>query len=136
SMIAHVGLVPALRRLCREFAEHVHIAVEFDGHDLRQDISADVAIALFRIAQEGLANVAKHSGSRDARVRLTELTGELRLSVVDGGIGFDMKHLSSNRGLGLISIRERARVIGADVDIRSVLSKGTTIEVRLALPRA
>ena len=130
----HLGLVSALRRLCREFSEQTRIAIDFTSDAGSLETPAEVGIALYRVAQEGLTNIARHSGSRRADVSLTERSGALHLTISDTGSGFDPERRPMVPGLGLVSIRERARMIGADVQIRSVPLQGTTIDLRV--PRA
>jgi signal transduction histidine kinase len=133
STVAHLGLVPALRRLCTEFSEQMNIVVEFVAVGDCADIPEETALALFRVGQECLANVAKHSQSRAAKVFLIEQPAEIRLSIIDSGVGFDVSRVHSSPGLGLVSIHERARMLGADVEIRSSPSRGTQVELRLPL---
>ncbi len=127
--VTQLGLVPSLRQLCREFSEQMRIPVEFVGGNL-PPMPEEVAVALFRVSQECLANIAKHSKSSDARVSLMNESGEVRLTITDRGVGFDMTRLKENPGLGLISIQERARMIGASIQIRSTPSIGTRVELR------
>ena len=134
STLIELGLVPALRSLSREFSDQTHIAVHFTADVASPHTSQQVAITLYRITQECLANVARHSGSRDASVTLGERSGALYLTIADNGVGFDAQHLQATVGLGLVSMRERARLIGADVQITSAPWQGTTIELRLPLP--
>jgi len=131
SSVAHLGLVPALRRLCKEFSEQMNITVEFVSAADCAGLSEETALALFRVGQECLANVAKHSRSREAKVLLTERAAEIRLTVIDNGVGFDVSQVHSNPGLGLVSIHERARMLGADLEIRSSPSRGTQVELRM-----
>ena len=133
STLVDLGLVSALRGLCREFTDRTHVAVQFVGDVAAAQASQEVAISLYRITQECLANVAMHSGSREARVALVERPGTLQLTIADTGIGFDAKRLRARAGLGLVSIRERARLIGADVQITSAPVSGTKIELRVPL---
>jgi PAS domain S-box-containing protein len=133
STVAHLGLVPALRRLCKEFSEQMNIAVEFVAVGDCADIPEETALALFRVGQECLANVAKHSKSREGKVFLIEQPSEIRLTIIDSGVGFDVSQVHSSPGLGLVSIHERARMLGADVEIRSSTSRGTQVELRLPL---
>jgi PAS domain S-box-containing protein len=133
STVSHLGLVPALRRLCREYSEQMNIAVEFAAAGDCTGMPEETALALFRVGQECLANVAKHSRSCDARVSLVEKPNEIRLTIVDHGVGFDVSTIHSNPGLGLVSIHERARMLGADLEIRSS-SRGTQVELRLPSP--
>jgi PAS domain S-box-containing protein len=133
STVAHLGLVPALRRLCKEFSEQMNIAVEFVAAADCDGMSEETALALFRVGQECLANIAKHSRSREARVLLNQHGAEIRLTIVDTGVGFDVSQVHSNPGLGLVSIHERARMLGADLEIRSS-SRGTQVELRMPSP--
>jgi signal transduction histidine kinase len=132
--VAHLGLVDALNRLCGEFSEQAHIHVEFVS-SLMPDrmIAEDLALALFRVAQEALANVAKHSGSHSARVSLSERDGSLHLAIADHGKGFDVGRLGAHAGLGLNNIRERAWLIDAELHIQSAPSEGTTIDLSVPL---
>jgi PAS domain S-box-containing protein len=130
----HLGLVSALRRLCREFSEQTRIAIDFTSDASSLETPAEVGIAVYRVAQECLTNIARHSGSRRADVSLRERSGVIHLTISDTGAGFDPQRRLLEPGLGLVSIRERARMIGADVQITSIPLQGTTIELRV--PRA
>jgi PAS domain S-box-containing protein len=132
--VTQLGLVAALRQLCREFSEQMHIAVEFAGGSLVSPMSEEASLALFRVSQECLANIAKHSKSHDVQVSLSESPGEVLLTIADRGIGFDVALVHASGGLGLVSIQERARMIGAHIEIRSVYSQGTTVELRVPTP--
>jgi PAS domain S-box-containing protein len=134
STVSHLGLVPALRRLCKEFSEQMNISVEFVAAADCEGMSEETALALFRVGQECLANIVKHSRSREARVLLMEHAAEVRLTIADSGVGFDVAEVHSNPGLGLVSIHERARMLGADLEIRSSPSRGTQVELRMPLP--
>src|SRR4029079_6908777 len=92
--------------------------------------SADAALCLFRVTQEALQNVVKHSGARTATVYLTRARQRIRLHVVDDGKGFAG---SSNGGvgLGLLSMRERVHTAGGRIVIRSVPGQGTRVAVTL-----
>jgi PAS domain S-box-containing protein len=131
STVTHLGLVPALRRLCAEFSKQMNVAVDFIAVGDFANMLEETALALFRVGQECLANVARHSRSREARVFLIERPTEIRLTIIDDGVGFDVSQVHSSPGLGLVSIHERARMLGADVEIRSSPSRGTQVELRL-----
>lgn len=133
STLVDLGLVSALRGLCREFSDQRRVAVQFSVDVASAQASQDVAITLYRITQECLANIAMHSGSREARVNLTERSGALHLTIADTGIGFDARRLQPKAGLGLVSIRERARLIGAHLQITSAPVRGTKVELRVPL---
>jgi signal transduction histidine kinase len=83
----------------------------------------------FRVVQEGLRNVKKHSGAAQARVHLESVDDALHLSICDDGKGFDMKAVSDGQGLGLWSMQERVRLVGGRFEIHSETLKGTRIEV-------
>jgi len=136
STLVDLGLVSALRGLCREFADQRRVAVRFTGEVTSAQPSQEVAITLYRITQECLANVAMHSGAREARVALVERWDALHLTITDNGVGFDTARLRRRAGLGLVSIRERARLIGADVQITSAPESGTKIQLRVPLVAA
>lgn len=131
STVVNLGLVPALRRLCAEFSEQTHVSVDFNVTVALSEASEEMALAFFRVTQECLSNVAKHSGSRQARVSLTEHSGEIRLAIADEGVGLDPARLGETTGLGLIGIGERARILGGTVAITSAPSEGTTVEFRV-----
>ena len=99
STLIDLGLAPALRGLCREFGDQTHIAVHFTGDVAVVKTSQDVTITLYRIAQECLANIARHSGSREARVALVERSGALYLTISDSGVGFEAQRLQTQNGL-------------------------------------
>jgi PAS domain S-box-containing protein len=134
SILAHLGLAPALRRLSKEFSVQKQIAVEFTGNDIPGHLPNEVATALFRVTQESLSNIAKHSGARVARVRLSQTRNILHLAIEDFGKGFDVNQVSQ-KGLGLVSTRERVRIIGGKIDINSEISRGTTINVSVPISR-
>ena len=108
--LEHLGLVSALRGYCAEKSKHEGIYIKFTvGHEPRQ-IPGDVAICLYRIVQEALGNIVKHSGAREAQVHLTRDPDCVRLSVVDTGSGFIPDEARRGDGLGLVSIKERVRL--------------------------
>jgi signal transduction histidine kinase len=94
-----------------------------------------VEIALFRIVQEALANIGKHSGASTVNLRLGMDDGSVRLTIRDDGTGFNpaavRRTKDSNRGLGLISMRERTQELGGTCRIESMPGKGTTITVEI-----
>ncbi len=88
---------------------------------------------MFRVAQEGLNNVIKHSGAREARVTLTGTNGELRLTIADSGRGFDASAAIDRHGLGLASMRERVHLIGGELTVMSDPGQGATIRVSVPI---
>ena len=128
----HLGLVAAARSLCRELAAHYRLKISFKEKGCSGPLPKDVTLCLFRIVQESLRNVIKHSGAREAKVTLAGTANVIHLSVSDTGRGFDAGALESKSGLGLISMRERLRLVGGAISIYST-AHGTRIEV--SVPR-
>ncbi len=135
SKLEHVGLAPALMGLCEELSARFKIEIAFTDHLLSPKIPKDVGLCLFRIAQEALGNVVKHSGAKQARVELYSTRNEIRLRIVDAGFGFDPELRNEDAGLGLVSMRERLRLVGGRLSVQSVPMRGTEIlaEVPLAV---
>ena len=90
-------------------------------------VGADVALCLFRVAQEAVTNVARHSGARTVGVTLRQVDGGLLLAVSDDGVGFDPESSDRRRSLGLASMRERIRLVNGTLDIESAPGQGTVI---------
>jgi signal transduction histidine kinase len=128
-----LGLVAGVTALCKEFAARQGIQVEFSTENIPHAVPADVALCLFRIVQEGLQNVKKHSAAVRAEVRLRKLGQELHLSVRDEGRGFDLKDEKNEEGMGIQSMEERTRSLGGRLKIHSSPGKGTRIEARVPL---
>ena len=128
-----MGLVVAVAGLRRELAQQHEIAIDFSHADVPETIPRDVSLCLFRIVQEGLRNAIKHSGAREVSVRLAGDPQGLLLSISDRGVGFDSTN--GQRGLGLLSMRERLEPLRGTLTIRSSPGAGTQIDVRVPLAR-
>ena len=95
--------------------------------ELPSTIPEDTALCIFRIAQEALRNVGRHSRSKTAEVSLRPFDGGLQLEITDTGVGFDMREKDRVPSLGLASMRERVRLLGGELDIDSAPGRGTTV---------
>jgi signal transduction histidine kinase len=138
TILEDAGLVVALGQHLKEWSRHSGIPAEFSPFGLRDHvISPDLETNLYRITQEALNNAAKHSKAGRVNVLLERRGDELILIIEDDGVGFDAGTASSNertgRGFGLASMRDRADVIGASLEIESGPGKGTTIFVRVSV---
>jgi len=122
--LQHIGLRSALRDLCQQVATP-HGTVVVQQLEEAPDLPSEVQLCLYRVAQEALNNVAKHSKAGRAFVRFAKVGGVARLEVRDTGVGFDASH--AGRGLGLASMRERLRIVGGNLLVRSKPGKGTTV---------
>jgi signal transduction histidine kinase len=134
--LEQLGLVAAVRGFCKEFAVAHEIAIEFADRSVPRAVPQDTALCLYRIAQEALHNVVKHSGGTAARVELAMEDGELRLAIADDGVGFDPETMRANGSLGLVSMSERARFVHGLLSVESHAGKGTRVEVRVPIAAA
>lgn len=134
-MLGQLGVSASIRRLCDEIADTHRIAVHREI-DTFPAVSGDVSLCLYRIAQEALHNVVKHSRATTVNVTLKSATGEIALSVVDDGVSFDPGLESQAGGLGLISMRERARLVQGHLTLTSKPGHGTRVDVRVPLVEA
>ena len=121
-----LGLPRALAGYCREFSQQRGINVEFTQPGSIGPLPEPVPLVMFRVLQEALHNVARHSGAAQVEVSLFTEGDEVRLRVKDRGKGFDPVQLSD--GLGLVSMRERLRLVGGKIKISSAPGLGTEIE--------
>ena len=129
STLERLGLVSGVNAFCKEFVAQQGIQVAFLHVGVLRSVDADVALYLFRIVQESLRNVKKHSGASKAQVILEMVDGSFHLSISDDGAGFNVRNLIDNQGIGIRSMEERARLIGARFQIHSEPQKGTRIDV-------
>lgn len=129
-----LGLVAALGGFCNEFSRRHNLQVQFVDHDVPGQIPQDVTLCLFRIAQEALRNVLKHSGASEASVELSSHSDGIDLRISDPGVGFYPDSVKGESGLGLISMRERLRLVGGQFLVESEPSHGTRVRVRVPLP--
>jgi signal transduction histidine kinase len=129
STLERLGLVAGVGSFCKEFTAQQGTQVAFSQHDVPRSVSPDVALCLFRVVQEGLRNVKKHSGAASAQVRLETMDGMLHLSISDDGAGFDLKKVSDGQGLGLWGMQERVRLVAGRFEVHSETQKGTRIDV-------
>lgn len=124
-----IGLRAALHGLQAEFSRS-RIDVTIQCEAIPSSLPPDVTLCVYRVVQEALQNVVKHSRARHVRAKLTGSGERLTLTIVDDGVGFDL-HAVSGRGLGLLSMQERIEVLGGALQIRSAPGSGTRIDVQV-----
>ena len=129
--LEHLGLVPAIKGLCRELSDQYGAQINFVHRNIPNTITKESALCLFRVAQEALSNTMKHSGVRKGQLELFGDRGALHLCISDAGAGFDPESVSAKGHLGLISMQERVRAAGGMIAVESRPSKGTRISVHL-----
>jgi len=128
-----LGIVAAMRGFCRELAARQKVAIDFTDDNIPKRISHEVSLCLFRVLQEALHNAVKHSKVRHYDVRLAYSAGEVHLTVSDRGTGFDTRTAMGSGGLGLVSMRERVRLVNGTITIDSERQRGTSIHVRVRI---
>jgi len=138
-VLKQLGLVAVLRGAGKEFADRTGVAVEMALADLTARLPADSELALYRVLQEVLKNVEQHAHARHVTVRLTQPGLFVQMSVTDDGVGFDPHRRTTgrraSRGLGLLSMRERAAYVGGAMDVVSAPGNGTTVRARIPITR-
>ena len=130
SSLRFLGISAALTSFCREISNAHAIDVEFRSKNVSR-LPGEMELCLYRITQEALRNVVKHSQAKHVSVRLNGDSQEVALEISDDGIGFDTDRASA--GLGLVSMRERLRPLGGQIKVRSKPNEGTQIEVHVPL---
>lgn len=136
STLEILGLLPGISSLCSEFSEQQGVRINFTHRNVPRSVPSDVALCVFRIVQEGLRNVKKHSRSTNAEVRLDQVAGEIHVSIFDHGNGFDGQNGSLHTGFGIRNMEERLRLLKGRLRIQSQPSQGTRIDVWVPLPAA
>ena len=139
SELDDLGLVPALRSLCRDFTERTGVAIDLKTARLPQGLSVDLELNLYRIVQEALGNVEKHSRATDASLHLEREGPVVRVVLRDNGRGFDPAQPRGRRrkdqgvGMGLVDMQERAAFMGGTCALRSSPGQGTEIVIEMPL---
>jgi signal transduction histidine kinase len=132
SKLQTVGLVAAVRSLCRDVSEQGGVPVVFTHGTVPSDVDPNVSLCLYRIAQEALHNITRHSHAREARVDLAQDGSNFALQIADSGVGFDPRD-DRHAGLGLVSMRERVALLRGQLAIHSFPGGGTRIGVRVPI---
>jgi signal transduction histidine kinase len=130
-LLQEAGLPKAVEGYCDQFSNASGIPIECHADDSVGELSRGASLALFRILQEALGNIAKHAQARRIAVRLTRANGDVTLAVSDDGIGLDRSRLARGGGLGLVMMRERATQLNGTLDVESAPGRGTTIKVTI-----
>jgi PAS domain S-box-containing protein len=135
SKLEILGLSRSVSSFCREFSEQHKIQIDFEHAALPEPIPSETALCLFRVVQEGLQNVNKHSRASRVEVRLTGGPTEISLTLSDNGVGFDLSQNYASNGIGILSMKERARMLDGTFELRSAPIKGTQITMKIPLKK-
>ena len=133
-MLDDYGLLPALQWYGNEFAGRTGIDVKVHGDERMERLTPATEIALFRITQEALNNVAKHAHAKCVDINLEHLSTQCMMSVSDDGMGFDAASIADSRrrpSLGMVTMRERTQAIGGQFEVGAVPGRGTQVVVRI-----
>jgi signal transduction histidine kinase len=134
TVLRHAGLVPALTSYCAELERSHGTALTCSAEGDFASVAPEVALCLYRVAQEALRNVIAHAAATRADIRLLRAGADAEITIADDGKGFDFRRsLERGRGLGLVSITERAGLAGGTVRIVSKAGKGTHLRVLIPL---
>ncbi len=138
TILDDLGLRPALEFLAEGFTARAGITIRVEG-TTKGRVDPVVETAIYRVVQEALTNIARHSSAGDATIKLTRERERLRCTIRDDGVGFDTKLVrpgdGGHRGLGLLGIRERLDALGGRMQIRSTPAAGTELSVAVPLRR-
>lgn len=133
-----LGLIPTIKRYTDNFVEEKEINVEVMVLGEQETIKPIIEIACFRVIQEALNNVAKHSKAKDVLIKIEQTVDKLTIVIKDNGVGFEVDKLKTNsyeNGFGLIGMKERAELLNGKLDIISAPRKGTKVILYIPLER-
>jgi signal transduction histidine kinase len=133
-MLDDYGLLPALQWYANEFSGRTGIQVSVDGNEEMKRLSQASEIALFRIAQEALNNVAKHAHASHVHITLAHSNARLVMSLADDGAGLEAAPAPGSKrrpGLGMVTMRERTQAVGGQFEIGAAPGRGTQVVVRV-----
>jgi signal transduction histidine kinase len=134
--VEDLGLVVALQRYVNDFVRRTGIKARFVKRRVPELLPQNIATCLYRVAQESLGNVAAHAKAANVTLELIGSGDEIRLSIRDSGVGMDVEAVHQrSRGLGLLSMTERVRLLNGSVELRSRPGQGTEVSVRLPLTK-
>jgi signal transduction histidine kinase/HAMP domain-containing protein len=129
--IEDLGLISALEGLCHDFKSYSEITIRCSFDNIEKPLSSIMNITIYRLFQEGLNNILKHSHATEAKLALTSTESAIQATIEDNGVGFvaddALFSLHNTKSLGLISMRERVALIGGELQISSTPGKGTII---------
>jgi len=136
SILQDLGLREALRSECDQFTQTCSISVDLMMDDLPDRVPHELALCLFRIAQESLRNIERHASATRVSVRVQQFEGTLQLTVRDNGVGFNQAQAPVRASLGLASMRQRASLVGGKLNVESKPLRGTTISAWVPISKA
>jgi PAS domain S-box-containing protein len=131
--LEYLGIAAVMRSFCEEFGKRRKVKIDFRSHDLPSLVSPDISLCLFRVLQEALYNAVKHSGVRRFEVQLWRQSDTVNLTVSDSGVGFELEAATKSRGLGLLRMEERVKLLKGTFSIESQPQRGTSVHAQIPL---
>jgi signal transduction histidine kinase len=135
SKLEYLGLRAAAASFCKELSNRQKVKIDFHCEDVPNELPKEISLCLYRVLQEALQNAIKHGRSRTFEVSLSSESNEIHLTVRDWGIGLDPAAAMKGPGFGLISVKERLKLVGGELVIESQPQQGTTIRASVPLNR-
>lgn len=136
-ILDQMGLIPTLEWMAENLRQEYGMKVNVESYGSEDTLSPEVKLVFFRIAQEAMSNIRRHSGATNVSVKLQCETGKAMMTITDDGKGFEVpQHLGdliSSGRLGLTGMEERAKLLGASMSVQSELGKGTTVTIEAAI---
>jgi two-component system sensor histidine kinase UhpB len=129
--LEHVGLPDALRETCDQISRESDIQIKFEVADGWTEVADDIKLCLYRVAQEALHNIAKHAHAKMGCVAIAHQNGQVVMRVSDNGLGFATHGPTGQQGIGLLSMRERVRMLGGSFEVKSAPNTGTIATVTI-----
>jgi len=126
-ILDHLGLIPAIEWQIKQFRSRTRVCCEYRPVEVSRSFNQEETIIIFRITQEVLTNIIRHSLATHVKVTIIEMKKQFQLIIIDNGIGFEMTDETLNESLGLLGMQERARSIGGKICIKSAPGKGTRV---------
>jgi len=133
SELEDLGLIAAVRNLCAECSGHAGVKIKLKDDGIPEKLGANLKLSLFRIIQEALTNIVKHSEATHVEVHLTGTCSSIDASIKDNGRGFDPGHARNGSRMGLVNIGQRAAIVGGSVKIESEPGLGAAVRVHVPL---
>jgi len=129
-----LGLEAACSGFCRELAQQHNVKIDFRAQGIPEALPNEISLCLFRVMQDSLHNAVQYSGVSECEVSLIVAANEIQLSVRDSGVGFDTEVVSRGSGPGLISTKQRLRLVDGQLSVESHPQRGTTVIARVHFP--
>lgn len=132
-----LGLIPTLQRYVQKFKDYTGIDIELKVFGEAVRLNSSIQIAIFRIVQEALSNISKHSHATEGKIIIEFTQSRLNLNILDNGIGFNYREAYDDEslgGYGLVNMKERVELLGGNFTVKSTVGKGTRISFYIMLP--